>query len=289
MPSHVATHEELKSAIASQYPALSKQLQCIARFALEHPQDLALDTVAVTAAKAGVQPSAMVRFAQALGFEGFTHMQQIFRERLVARSTNYRERIEQLRETHIHVENSPAAVLHGFITESIENLSHLEEHVPASRLSEAIKLMARSTRVHVLAQRRAFPVAYYLAYALTQLEFPVSLLDGVGGIVRDQVRAIARRELLVAISFRDYSTDVIELAAQCHDRGVPVVVITDSSVSPLVKSATVAFDLGDHSDRPFRSLVEPLCLAQTLAVSLGYYLSEQAAKRGEGKRATARS
>ena len=66
----IADFEGLKTEITKQYPALSRQLQDIARFALDSPQEIALDTVAVSAAKAGVQPSAMVRFAQALGFGG---------------------------------------------------------------------------------------------------------------------------------------------------------------------------------------------------------------------------
>ena len=61
------TFNELKDAIANRYPSLSGQLQKIARYVLEYPEDMALETVAVIARRAQVQPSSMVRFAQALG------------------------------------------------------------------------------------------------------------------------------------------------------------------------------------------------------------------------------
>src|SRR5688572_7092439 len=93
MKNRPATYEELKECITRSYPELSKQLQRIARFALEKPNDLALGTVAAVAAASGVQPSAMIRFANALGFKGFSEMQQIFRNHLVSRSVSYRERI----------------------------------------------------------------------------------------------------------------------------------------------------------------------------------------------------
>jgi DNA-binding MurR/RpiR family transcriptional regulator len=67
---------------------------------------------------------------------------------------------------------------------------------------------------------------------------------------------------------------------------VPVVVITDSPVSPLARSATVSFDLGDPSDRPFRSLVEPMCLAQALVVSVGHELTRPAPRRASRQRRT---
>jgi DNA-binding MurR/RpiR family transcriptional regulator len=84
------------------------------------------------------------------------------------------------------------------------------------------------------------------------------------------------------VSFRNYSPEVLELAADAHRRGIDVVVITDSAVSPLARSATVAFDLGDASDRPFRSLVEPMCLAQALVVSVGHKL-EETPNRGQAR------
>jgi len=98
-------------------------------------------------------------------------------------------------------------------------------------------------------------------------------------MLREQVHAIRDEDALIAVSFRNYTPEVLELTADAHRRGVPVVVITDSAVSPLARSATVAFDLGDHSDRPFRSLVEPLCLAQALVVSVGHELEN----RGQGR------
>lgn len=278
MTAPAADYEELQADIGRRFPALSRQLQRIARFALERPQDVALDTVAAAAAKAEVQPSAMVRFAQALGFEGYTDMQRIFRDRLLQRSSSYRERIATIRKSAPAL-SRPKAVLHDFVSDSIAHLSHMEEHVAPARLERAVELLAGASRIHVLAQRRAFPVACYLAYALGQLELPVSLLDGVGGMVREQARAMRPGDVLIAVSFRNYSPDVIELTADAFRRGVPVVVITDSSVSPLARSATVAFDLGDAGDRPFRSLVEPLCLAQALVVSIGHELAQPAHAR----------
>ena len=280
------TYEELQEEIGRRFPGLSRQLQRIARFALERPQDLALDTVAAAAGKAEVQPSAMVRFAQALGYGGYTDMQRIFRDRLVQRSSSYRERIATLRRAAPAL-SRPKAVLHDFVADSVAHLSHLEDHIAPERLDHAVRLLAAAGRIHVLAQRRAFPVACYLGYALAQLELPVQLIDGVGGMVREQARAMRPGDVLLAISFRNYSPEVIELAADAWRRGIDVVVITDSAVSPLARNAAVAFDLGDSSDRPFRSLVEPMCLAQSLVVSLGHRLAERRPRRKVGNGAQA--
>jgi DNA-binding MurR/RpiR family transcriptional regulator len=274
-----ANYEEIQAEIGRRFPTLSRQLQAIARFALGRPHDVALDTVAEAASKCDVQPSAMVRFAQTLGYGGYSEMQRIFRDRLVERSSSYRERIATLRKAAPDL-SRPKAVLHDFVTDSIAHLAHLEEHVTPERLDRAVEILAAARCTHVLAQRRAFPVACYLAYALGQLELPVSLLDGVGGMLREQVRGIREGDALIAVSFRNYTPEVLELTADAYRRGVQVVVITDSAVSPLARSATVAFDLGDDSERPFRSLVEPICLAQALVVSVGHRVTGAARSRG---------
>jgi len=285
-PARAGTFEELKTAISRQYPTLPKQLQRIARYALERPHSLALNTVAAIAEDAEVQPSSLIRFANALGFRGFSEMQSIFRTHLVERSTSYRERIREMR-THLRSgANAPEAVLHHFIESSIQGLEHLGENVRAADLRRAVQILAAAARVHVLAQRRAFPVAAYLTYALNQLEVRTQLIDSVGGMQHQFAGGISADEALVAVSFRNYSPDTVEIAALCHARGVPVVAITDGPLSPLVQSASVTLEIGDDSSQPFRSLVQPLCLAESLVVSLGHHIAEQPSTRARGVQAT---
>src|SRR3569833_3317327 len=76
-PQGAMSYDELRGAIAQRHRALSGRLQQIAEFVLAHPTDVALGTVAEVAQRSGVPPSAIVRFAHALGFGGFTEMQQV--------------------------------------------------------------------------------------------------------------------------------------------------------------------------------------------------------------------
>jgi DNA-binding MurR/RpiR family transcriptional regulator len=268
------TYVELKDSITRAFPQMSKQLQRIARFALNNPDNLALGTVASVAESTAVQPSAMIRFANALGYGGFSEMQQVFRSHLVERSASYRERIARMRSVSANGSAAHDSVLHQLIGEALGELGHLEENIRAASFKAAVRMISRAKSIHVLAQRRAFPVACYVAYALSQLELRTHLLDGAGGMLNESLRAITSVDLLLVASFRNYAPEVIAAAAACHQRGVPVIAITDGPLSPLKPAAAVCFELGDDSSRPFRSLVAPLCLAQALVVSTGHYLAE---------------
>ena len=275
------SYEQLKDAISSAHPDMSRQLQRIARFALERPNELALGTVAAVAEAAQVQPSSLIRFANALEFSGFSEMQQLFRGHLVERSSSYRDRIEQLRAQGKSGGKSGATggVLNQFVGEAVTELGHLEESVRTADVTAAVKMICGASRVYVLAQRRAFPVACYLAYALSQLELKAYLLDGMGGMLGESLRSITPDDVLIVTSFHSYTQAVIDAAADAHQRGVPVIAITDSALSPLKPSARLCFELGPSADQAFRSLVAPLCLAQALVVTAGHLLAE-APKKG---------
>jgi DNA-binding MurR/RpiR family transcriptional regulator len=272
------SYEELKGSLSRLYPGLSPQLQRIATFALEHPHDMALDTVAKLARGAGVQPSALVRFAQALGYGGFSDLQRVFRGRLVERSNhspglrNYRERIEAFRADQPR--SGPAGVLAQFVADGIASLEALHDHVAPADMAAAVRELSSARTIYVLGHRRSFPVAYYLAYALTQLELQTHLLDSVGGMLRDPAQLIGAKDALIVVSFRNYTPEVIEVAQGCHARKVPVVAITDNALSPLARHSRVCFQIEEKTSKPFRMLVAPMCLAQALVVAVGEHIAK---------------
>ena len=151
--STVTRYEHLARAIAEAYPALPNRLQGIARFALDNPDQMALSTVAEIARAAGVPPSAVIRFANALGFDGFLALQRVYRERLVARSATYRERIESLRKRG----GGGMSVLAQLADSAIEELEQLREHVEPGLFHRAATLILGASRVHVVAQYSRHP------------------------------------------------------------------------------------------------------------------------------------
>ncbi len=274
---NATTYEELARQITEAYPTLPDRLQGIARYVLGNPDAMALSTVAEIAREAGVPPSAVIRFANALGYSGFTELARIYRERLVARSATYRERIEQLRRTG----GDQGHVLPQLVDSSIRELERLREHLDPARLRTAAEAVLEANAVFLLAQRRAFPVAAYLAYGLAQLELPAFLLDSVAGMLKQQARMIRRGDVLIAASFRNYTQEVVDAAEAARDAGATVIAITDQPVSPLARSARTTLLVGDDPTVQFRSLVAPLCAAQALVMALGYAIAERQSRKGK--------
>jgi DNA-binding MurR/RpiR family transcriptional regulator len=264
------SYDELRGAIAQRHRALSGRLQQIAEFVLDHPTEVALGTVAEVAERSGVPPSAIVRFAHALGFGGFTQMQQVFRSRLVAGvAPSYKARLARMKhEERSILGRKPAAVLGRFVAEAQSALVALSQSAHARELEAATAILAKARDIYLLGLGGSFPVATHLAYVLRKLGRRVVLLDGMGGSIHEQSHPATSDDALVAISFRNYYPDTARLFPELVARRVPAISITDSLLSPIVEGATVVFEIQDMPEPALRTLVAPMCLVQALAIGL---------------------
>jgi DNA-binding MurR/RpiR family transcriptional regulator len=264
------SYDELRGAIAQRHRSMSGRLQQIAEFVLDHPTEVALGTVAEVAGRSGVPPSAIVRFAHALGFGGFTQMQQVFRSRLVAGvAPSYKARLARMKHEEKSVlGRKPAAVLGRFVAEAQSALVALSQSAHARELEAATGILAKARDIYLLGLGGSFPVAAHLAYVLRKLGRRVVLLDGFGGSIREQSHPATSEDALVAISFRNYYPDTARLFPELVARRVPAISITDSLLSPIVEGATVVFEIQDMPEPALRTLVAPMCLVQALAIGL---------------------
>ena len=268
-----ADFEALKRRLIEIEPNLPRRLRQTAAFALEHPDEMALGTASGVAERAQVQASTLVRFAQALGFAGFTEMQGVFRAHLRNRWPNYSERLKALHAGELE-SGDPTKLLFGFADSAAQSIARLREGSHREDLAQAIDILAKAETIYLAGQRRSFTVSYYLAYALAQLGVRACLIDNVGGLGPDQMAPATARDALIAVSFSPYSSVTVSLAQRARELETPIVLITDSALGPLAGLADARFEVVESDFGAFRSLAATFCLAMTLAVGV-------AEKRGE--------
>lgn len=272
-PTPPASAEELRSAILARYDGLSKRLKQIARYILDEPNAVALETLAVLSERCGVQPSAIVRFAKSFGFDGATQMQRLFRDGLLSAnaSLGYGERVREFSKAVDGKRVSdPSQVLAEFVEGNVLALQHLGDAIDKRQLTEAVKLIAQAGTVYVAGFRRSFPVAAYLAYSLHQVDKKTVFIDSVGGMTRQQIHGITRNDLLLVVSYQPYAEEAVHLIDAAVDARCKVLSISDSPVSPVAKPASLVLQVREAEIRKFRSLSTSMCLAQALVISYAF-------------------
>jgi DNA-binding MurR/RpiR family transcriptional regulator len=261
-------YEGVVKLITSLYPGLSTGYQQVARFFTQNPNVIALESINAIAAKCGVHPSSLVRFAQNLGYSGFKELQAVFQTRLATAAPGFRERINALEsELSRKGNHGNRGFLKDLVVRDIAALQGLLENVSEEQLSKTAKLLANAQTIYIAGQLRSEPIALLLRYLLTMLQRKVILLDPAGGLANEMALTMSEKDGLIAIAFRHYAKEVVSITEQAVAIDVPVISITDSQLSPLAKRASVLFTVPEDEYSFSRSLAAPMSLVQCIAMA----------------------
>ena len=259
--------QTLKTLVLERQPDLPKRLSQVAVFALDNPEDIAFGTAASIAEKSGVQPSTLVRFAQAIGYEGFSDLQDVFRERLRERGTSYEDRLETIiakaGDTGVN------QIYSGVVAAAGASVDALIERVPAATFEAAVATLAKAETIYLLAQRRSFPVTTYLSYILGKMKVKCVLVSSSFGVEPEMMEFATPRDAALSVSFAPYASATIEHARILKNAGVPIVSITDSAFSPLTQLSGIWFEVAENDFAGFRSITATMTLANAIAIAIG--------------------
>lgn len=264
-----STQQQLEQLIEQRFATLSNRLQQVARYLLDHPDTVAFGTTATIAAGAGVHASALVRFANAFGFSGFSQMQQLFKNRLVQTGPDYQSRIAAVKQDDsVPTAQAGLKYLQQISAANERAMLQLTEELDPQLLTQACELLAQARIIHLQGARRAYPVASYASYLLSNTGLAVQLLDGVGYMQQAALNLVNAEDVVLAISFAPYASETQLAINRAKAAGAKVIVITDSRLSPLAAEADVSLLVREAEVHSFRSLNASMNLIQALVLAL---------------------
>ncbi|HEV7255791.1 MAG TPA: MurR/RpiR family transcriptional regulator [Mesorhizobium sp.] len=275
-PEPTRDYGEFVSAVLARQGTLSKRLRQVAKYLLDNPEDGAILTIVEIARRAGVQPSAITRFAKEMGFDGFAGLQAVFKQRLLGPRMSYADRLSAvsrpLRERALDLDDSrdPHTVADTFIQAAVDALLRLREDVAGAELAPFVTAMREASAIHIAAARGAFGVGSYTFYGLSRIGKRAFLIDNLGAMRAEQLKAMAETDALLVMTFDDYTLETVELTRAAHAMGRKVLAITDNELSPVVPLAAHSLFVKEARLGHFRSQVPAMVLCQSLVMSLGY-------------------
>ena len=271
----IRDYDELVAALVARQGQLSRRNAEVARFVLNHPEDVAMTTVVRLAEMARVPPATITRFAQELGFTGFPDLQQVFRERLLGPRASYSEQMSEILgrtgpdEVNDVDLDHPGRVFDVFVQAAVGSLLRIRQSLNRSELEAFVTALVDSEVVHVAAARGAFGIGAYVVYGLSSSGQRAHLIDNLGAMRSEQVAAMGPRDVLLALTFDDYTPETVQVARMAAHNGRPVLAITDNELSPVVALAQHVLYVKEAHLGHFRSQVPALVVCQAIIVSLG--------------------
>lgn len=262
-------YEDLIRLIHDRHDQMSKTYKQISVYLTQNPNDVAVQSVNSIAERCDIHASSFVRFAQALGFKGFKELQLLFQRRLATAAPGFEARTKALEaELHAREDRSESSFLRDLVVKDIASLHSLLEDISPDDLSAAANLLYGAETIYLVGQLRSAPVVELSRYMLTMLGKRCVLLDPGGGLATHMARTMTPRDVLFAVSFRFYANEVVSIVDEAGAKGVPIVAISDSTLSPLAKSAKILFAVPERDHIFSRSLAAPMCLSQALVVAV---------------------
>jgi DNA-binding MurR/RpiR family transcriptional regulator len=272
--SDVQNVDELMQRITEVFDTLPRQLKSVATYIEQHRSNVMMDRTSDIAAACGVHPSAVVRFAQRIGFSGFSDLQAVFKQAYTGQSgspQSYQQRIRKLIDEKAG-NVSGVSVAREFIAASRTGLDELAAGLDDEQFEAAVKMLQQAENIYVIGVRRSFAVASYIVYALQHTKKRVHLVSGFGGMYREQIRSVRKGDVVIAISFAPYGKETQYCVRAAQHHGAKTLVITDSQLSPLARHASAHLFVKEGSAFAFRSLTSTICLCQALFIALAYRL-----------------
>ncbi|UWQ19970.1 MurR/RpiR family transcriptional regulator [Jannaschia sp. W003] len=243
---------------------LPRRLRQCAEYTRRHLHLVAVSTVSQMAGAAGVAPSVYVRFCQALGFPGYSAMQDLLRAGVASFRPDYDTRIAALREGGAV---ATGRLLADFAEAGHRSLVALSDTDISEALDRMARGMGRARVVHLAGFRRAFALVGAMAYLLGRLDIPAALHTGAGKL--DAAATMVPGDVLLAVTFAPFSEETVALAAAAAARGVTVYGLTDSEACPLAPHAAELVVAAEAEVAGFRSMAASMTIAATLAVAAG--------------------
>lgn len=263
--------ESLRAELVARADRLSPRLSQVARHVLNHPEDVAIDTLVRLADQAQVPPATITRFAKELGLSGFAELQAICRERLLGPRLPYRDRLGDPPpgEGTADALDEPGQVFSDFLHAALNSLLRFEEALDRSVLSAFVEELAQAGAVHVAAAKGAFGLGAYTVFGLASIGKRAHLIDNLGAMRLAQVAAMAPGDVLMVMTFDNYTAESVEVAREAAARGHRVLAITDNALSPVADLAAHALYVNEARLGHFRSQVPAMVLSQSIIMALG--------------------
>jgi DNA-binding MurR/RpiR family transcriptional regulator len=240
---------------------LSKSHRRIADYIVAHYDKAVFMTAAVLGEQVGVRESTVVRFAIALGYEGYPQMQHAMQELA-------RHRLTAAQRFDMSADLAEEEVLPTVIRADMQNIRRTVEQLDGGEFAEVVRRLLSADTIYVLGLRSAAPLAQFFSYYLRFIFDDVREVAAGTTDVFQSIARIRKTDVLVGISFPRYSTRTLEAMRFAHECGAQVIGLTDGPMSPLHREADICLSARTDMTSFVDSLVAPLSVINALLVAL---------------------
>jgi DNA-binding MurR/RpiR family transcriptional regulator len=265
-------HQSLSKYIRARFDECSRSQKDVAQYIVDHLDEAAFQTAEELARRANTSSSTVVRFSQALGFEGFPELQAAARE-------EYRRVHAKTSERGTSSPSAPLFSLDQNEFETALTADHLNVEETARKVSRSsvealIEAIISAEKVLVAGTDQMAFFASYLRHLLMLLDLRVDVVASPSQEALSRLGRIEEGSLVIGLSAGRPHPLVVRAMKLARHRKAKTAAITDATLSEVAKLAQIKLYYSSNSPAYVRSHTALLSLIQALAY--GVYAQDSA-------------
>lgn len=253
--------QQLGKKIQEHFFEMSPKQKKIAEYISNNYDKAVFQTAKQLSQEVGVSEATVVRFAMALGYEGYPQL-------IKAMSEMVRDRITTVERLEFSLKTPQGSILKDVMEHDIANIKLTLEELDLASFLETVKALTRAKNIYIVALRSAASLGTFLYFYLQILLKNCRLINRSDFLI-EELANVGPDDLVIGISFRRYTRQTVEGMSYCREKGARTVAITDDHTSALVQHCDTVLLAKRDMSTFIDSFVAPLSLINALIVAVG--------------------
>jgi len=254
-------HQTLSTYIQARFDEFSRSQKDVAQYIVDHLDETAFQTAEELARRANTSSSTVVRFSQALGFEGFPELQHAAREEYRRQPTNGHAGVPAAAPLFSLDQNEFETVLAA----DHVNMEDTARKVSRKDVDAAVEAIASARLVLIAGTDQMAFFASYLRHLLMLLDLRAELVASPSQEALGRLSRIDEETLVVGLSAGRPHGLVVRTMKLARHRKAQTIAITDATLSEVAKLARIRLYYSSNSPAYVRSHTALLAVIQALA------------------------
>ncbi len=264
--------KNLLKQIEESYSTFSKGQKKIADYVISQYDKAAYITAAKLGKEVDVSESTVVRFAIALGYDGFPELQKALREIIKNKLTSL-QRFEIISDK-MEDEDILSKIMSGDISKLKTTMDNLDK----TAFNNAVNAISNAKTIYILGVRSSSALAAFMGFYFNLMFQNVKIVQTTSiSEVFEQILRVDEGDVVIGITFPRYSRRTIKALEYAKSQNASVIAITDTEKSPIVTYSDFCLYAKSDTASFVDSLVAPMSIINALIVAVGMQKKEETA------------
>lgn len=256
--------QEIRIKIKNKLPELTEAQLRVANYLIENPQKFAISSVRELEHELNVSKSTVVRFAQALGYDGFLDIKSEFLKSIRSELGPINRFKNILDHTEMETD-----MLQMIADQTIMNIEATLKVVDLDDYKRALKMIKKADHVFTMGRAMSSYLAEITAYLFSRVSIKAHAFTYGGLSFSEQIINLSENDLVFAFSFPPYSEETIRAASYVKEKNLKLISVTDKLTSKIVQYSDLFFQVAVDSITMSNSIMATLVLIYALAAQSG--------------------